>query len=169
MASDQEPDGLEPDELVRRLVPDPSQAPPEVMVLTGWVGESVREGYLRLYLAADLAEYVEFQSDDVVHHERLPAEQASVGGTLVWLRRTAELQYTRPVRREAQAAFLRGDVTAMFLPRVQVGGGFGRPIGGGAGLVSVPPQASVCFSCPTSGGEHTCVPATCTLATSCST
>jgi hypothetical protein len=162
---------LEPDELVQKLIPDPARAAPEVTVLTGWVGQSTREGYVRMYLVADLSEYVVFPAEDVVHHEKVPTGRAGLAATRVWLRQTTELQHTRKIPKAGQRQFLAGTVAAGFLSRFPrpglQGGGFHT--GRGGALVSVPPQASVCFSCPTEGGEDTCVPATCTLSTSCQT
>ncbi|MEX1080236.1 MAG: hypothetical protein WED09_14160 [Homoserinimonas sp.] len=161
---------LESDDLVRKLIPDPAHAAPNITVLTGWIGQSTREGYVRMYLVADLSEYVVFREEDVVHHEKVPAERAGLAATRVWLRDTAELQHTRRLPQAGQRQFLGGTVAAAFLSRFprpgMHGGGFHA---GGGALVSVPPQASVCFSCPTEGGEDTCVPATCTLSTSCQT
>lgn len=169
MAPENDSPILEPDELVEKLVPDPSGPVQDVLVLIGWVGRSTREGHVRLYLAADLSEYVSFRTADVVHTARMPAEQAGVAATRVWLRKSAEIQQTRRVPSAVARQFLGGPVASSFLSR------FGRFAGGislgnqGGVLVSVPPEASVCFSCPTSGGEDTCVPATCTLSTSCQT
>ena len=100
---------LEPDALVRRLAPDAS-AVPDVRVLAGFLGESPQEGHWRLYLSPSLDEHVEFAEEDVVHHQRLESHGAGPGGTLIWVRREANLKHTRSVSREAQADFLQGAI-----------------------------------------------------------
>jgi hypothetical protein len=169
MPRDEDPN-LEPEEFVDKLVGDPATAGPEVLVLTGWVGRSTRDGHVRLYLTPDLVEYVSIPTEDVLHTEKVPAERAGLAATRVWLRATAEIQHTQRMPGSAARHFLGGPAASTFLSRFGRFRGGGRFFGGGnVGLASVPPQASVCFSCPTEGGEDTCVPATCTLSTSCQT
>lgn len=102
---------LEPDELIKRLMPDASQVP-DVRLLVGFLGKSTREGYWRLYLTLTLNEYVEFDEDDVVFSHPLEDDENRLGGTLVWVRRDANLQHTRTVSREAQADFLQGAISS---------------------------------------------------------
>lgn len=167
MSDDAAPDF---DDLAEKLFPDPSQGPPDVMVLTGWIGHASSADHIRLYLLADLSEFVEFHVEDIVHHEKIPAAQPSMATTLVWLKRSAEMHYTRRIFQSKQTDFLGGSVAASFLSRFgRVGGWGGGGFGGGGGqqLISVPPNVSVCSTCPTNDGSHTCVPAVCTLATNC--
>jgi hypothetical protein len=102
---------LKPDALTERLVPDASQIP-DVRVLGGFLGKSTREGYWRLYLTPTLNEYVEFAEDDVVHSHTLESDESQLGGTVIWVRREANLQHTRSASREAQADFLQGVIAA---------------------------------------------------------
>ena len=102
---------LQPDALIERLVPDASQIP-DVRILGGFLGKSTREGYWRLYLTPTLNEYVEFAEDDVVHSHTLESDERQLGGTMIWVRREANLQHTRSASREAQADFLQGAIAA---------------------------------------------------------
>ncbi|HBY94404.1 MAG TPA: hypothetical protein DEP84_10660 [Chloroflexi bacterium] len=102
---------LEPDALIEHLVPDASQVP-DVRVLVGFLGKSTRERRWRLYLTPSLNEYVEFDEDDVVYSHTLESDESPLGGTVVWVRREANLLHTRSVSREAQADFLQGAITA---------------------------------------------------------
>jgi hypothetical protein len=108
--------GRDEDKLIEALVPDTSQIP-DVRVLIGFLGKSTRERYWRLYLTATLNEYVEFARDDVVHSHALESDESPLGGTVVWLKREANLQHTQSASREAQADFLRGSISTGFLSR----------------------------------------------------
>src|SRR3712207_4517435 len=54
------------DPYVEKLRPDPSQPPEAVRILEGFLGESDREGYRRLYFTRELDYYMEFRAEDVV-------------------------------------------------------------------------------------------------------
>ncbi len=123
---------LEPDDLINRLLPDASQLP-DVRVLVGFLGKSTRQGYWRLYFTLTLDEYVEFAETDVVHSHAFGSEESRLGGTLVWVRREANLQHTRTVSREAQADFLQGAITNSLAKRVRRGTG-------GRGMVAFQPH-----------------------------
>jgi hypothetical protein len=113
--SDKEP-MLKPDALIERIAPDASEVP-DVRVLAGFLGKSTRRGYWRLYLTPTLNEYVEFAEDDVVHSHSLETDENRLGGTVVWVRREANLVQTCSVSREAQADFLQGNIFTAFLKR----------------------------------------------------
>jgi hypothetical protein len=105
------PDGLNEDELVRKVVPDPSRPAQPTAVLDGLLGRSAREGHWRLYLTSNLSEYAEFKEEDLVHTEKIPPDQPPLVGveaTRVWLRQGAEVEYTRTESRRVQAEFLQG-------------------------------------------------------------
>jgi hypothetical protein len=128
MANEQEPPSTEgsdpiivptqaliPDQLVESLVPDPSQPPTTTVSLTGLLGRSAKEGYWRLYFSSTLERYAEFKEEDVLHSVKIPQEQPPFAGleaTRVWLRRDAEMEYTRTESRRVQAKALQGDLTA---------------------------------------------------------
>lgn len=102
------------DDIVRALVPDPARLP-DVILLVGFLGESLREGRRRLYLTPEFSDYVEFHSDDLAHSKTLDGEADPLSVTAVWLRREANLLRTRSSSREAQADFLQGGITAGYL------------------------------------------------------
>jgi hypothetical protein len=116
MANQKKPGGskLNEDELIKNLVPDPSQVP-DARMLFGFLGKSSREGYWRLYLTPELNRYVEFQEEDVLHTLSFATPENPLGGQAAWVKREANLLHTRTVSREAQAEFLEGDITAKFL------------------------------------------------------
>jgi hypothetical protein len=115
---------LKQDPLVEKLKADPSEDP-NVKMFTGYLGRSTQVGYWRLYLTPQLNEYLEINEEDISHNQSLATEQSPLGGTMLWIRRGANVQYTRTVSRQVQAEFLQGDMTATFLSGVGLGR-FGR-------------------------------------------
>jgi hypothetical protein len=97
-----------PDPLVEALIPDPSEGPPNAVVLHGRLGRSTAEGQWRLYTSDALDEYVELPEAEILHTRDLPDDR----GTLVWVPATLELNYVRSQRRGVQAEFLGGPITA---------------------------------------------------------
>jgi hypothetical protein len=89
---------------------------PNVSVLVGYVGNASEEGRVRLYLTADLSNFVEFSLDDMVCSEVL--QEGGAGATAVWIRKGARLTHTQTLSREVQAEFLSGGIAEAF------GGGF---------------------------------------------
>jgi hypothetical protein len=85
------------DAIVDRLRPDPAQPPDATLTLTGFLGDSDRPGFRRLYFSRDLDYYAEFRTEDVVHVASIPPEVEPFRGdeaTRVMLRRAALVEYT---------------------------------------------------------------------------
>jgi len=102
---------LKADKLIQKLVSDPAN-PPDVTVIKGFLGESHRPGYWRLYLSPDLKSYVEIAESDILHSQEVSENQSALGGTLLWVKKGASLEHTRTVSKQVQAEFLSGDVAA---------------------------------------------------------
>jgi hypothetical protein len=106
---------LVPDPLVESLVPDPgTQPPPPTVTLVGLLGRSPKEGYWRLYLTMELNHYAEFKQEDVLRSAKIPRMEPpfmGLQGTIVWLKREAEVEYTRTVSRRVRAEVLQGGIT----------------------------------------------------------
>ena len=120
----QEPSGpaeLRQDELIEKLVPDPA-APPDVIVLVGFLGKSSRAGYVRLYITPKLNDYFEIREKDVVLTQSLATELNPLGGTVVWVRREADLLHTRTTAAQAAAEFLGGPIMDSFSGTPSLGG-----------------------------------------------
>jgi hypothetical protein len=86
------------DPIVERLRPDPAQPPEPTLELSGFLGDSDRPGFRRLYLNRNLDYFAEFRTDDVVAFTTIPAGQDPFRGeeaTRLTLRRDATLEYTR--------------------------------------------------------------------------
>jgi len=92
------PGDLGQDPFVEKLRPNPSEPPPSVRVLEGLLGNSDREGYLRLYSTRELDDYAEFREEAVEHSEKIPSDQPPFVGldaTRVTIRRDATVEFTR--------------------------------------------------------------------------
>lgn len=111
---------LNSDKLITALVADPAQVP-NLKTRVGWMGKSSREGYWRLYFTLELNNYIEFRESDVVHTQSLETQLNSLGGTVVFLQREAELLHTRTTSTQAQAEWLSGDITLGHLRRASAG------------------------------------------------
>jgi hypothetical protein len=121
--------GFVEDKIVRDLVPDPGQPPPESVVLRGYMGKSDRDGHRRLYLDDSLSSWVEIPEDEILHVETTPEDES---GTSIWVKRSAQLETKRVESATAPAEFLTGDIASGFrapLPeRAARGLGFERSI-----------------------------------------
>jgi hypothetical protein len=104
------PDPLVADPVVEMLVPDPSRPPTPTVSLLGLLGRSTKEGYWRLYFSTELNRYAEFKEEDVLHSVKVPRELPPFLGmeaTRVWIKRDAEIEYTRTEsRRRVRAEVL---------------------------------------------------------------
>jgi hypothetical protein len=176
MTSNDRPAGheLTEDELVSALVPDPSNLP-DTTVMVGFLGRSSREGFWRLYLTADLGEFVDFAAADVLHTQVIESPADALGGRAVWIRRTATVHRSVTDPLGTQTEFLRGDVAAAFTAgaaraRTLTAGRL-PSLAGAPGLAADPTlfRANTCAlsSCIsnvaicTNPGQTTCDPAVC--------
>ena len=96
--------------LVKKLVPDPNVLP-DVVVMTGYIGRSLRDGFIRLYLSPQLDSYREIPTAGIVHQHELDHEYAPFGGSALWVKAGAQVSYVASDNEKA-AAFLAGDIAA---------------------------------------------------------
>jgi hypothetical protein len=90
--------GRAQDSFVARRRPDPAKPPERTLELVGFLGDSDREGFRRLYFTRELDYFAEFRLEDVADLQDIPAEQHPFMGeqaTRVSLRRDAVVDYTR--------------------------------------------------------------------------
>ena len=106
---------LREDALPQQLVPDPSN-PPDVVIYSGYLGKSTRDGYWRLYLNATMDNYIEVAETDISYSESLESRENPLGGTILWVKKDAKIIHTQTQNANAQASFLSGDITSRMLP-----------------------------------------------------
>jgi len=100
-----------PDDLAAELIPDPTKLP-DLVVLSGYLGTSTRRGYSRLYVDLGFSEFVEVADEDVLARRSLAGDQDPLGGTVLWVKRTATLLRATVSTAQEHAAFLKGEITA---------------------------------------------------------
>ena len=100
-----------------RMVDD-ACAPPDVIVLAGYLGPSSRKGeWWRLYLTMELNHFVDIRADDIVYVE--DAGDQTLSGVAVWVRKDAKLWHMFIASEHVEAQHLRqGDLARRYLPRV---------------------------------------------------
>jgi hypothetical protein len=158
---------LQEDAIVARLVRESTPAHVGLTSFTGLLGRSTKPGRWLLYPSLDMSLSVEIAEEDIVHSERLPAEQSpfgSLGGTRIFVKKGAEVTTTRTVS-QTQAA---GDAGDEFDLDIRLGGGagltplLGTRVGGVAGL------GGTCETCPTQC-QTKCPGGTCLITCTCPT
>jgi len=98
------------DALAERVVPDPSKYA-DTVALSGFVGRSAQDGHIRLYDDVGFQSYYEISASDILHSQQLPTTQAPLGGSLVYVKRSALLRRVQ-VSAEIEARFLEGPMSA---------------------------------------------------------
>ena len=101
--SEQKPDGL-----AAELVPDPTKLP-DLVVLRGFLGNSTRAGYSRLYVDVTFSAFVEVADEDVLARRSL---EDSLGGTVLWVKRDAAVLRATVCLAQEHASFLKGQITS---------------------------------------------------------
>lgn len=112
------------DNLVSSLNIDPA-AGSGVSVLRGYAGDSDQAGYRRLYLSPALDSYVDIPDDAVVESREIPTDASplGLGGTVVWVRKDADLLVKRMVTRKVSGDFLEGAIASSFMGPATRGAG----------------------------------------------
>jgi hypothetical protein len=121
---------LKEDDIVSKLLPDLSK-PAKIKPLIGFLGKDNRGGYWRLYLDLTLTEYFEINQNDIIHSQSLKSELSPLGGTVLWIKKDAEISHVKPVSKQVQNQFLSGDIASEFLPQTGLGALIGLIAGGG--------------------------------------
>jgi hypothetical protein len=110
------------DEFTTRVIPDPN-SPPDVLLLAGFLGASSQPGQTRVYWDASLSSYVDVDTADIVNTEPLPKEQSPLGGSYIWVKRSAQVSVGSAAGRSAKGKFFEGPLMTAF------GGAFGTAAG----------------------------------------
>jgi hypothetical protein len=96
-------------DFVAKIVKDPA-APPETLMLNGYLGASSEEGHTRLYFDPHLSNYVEIPNDAILHSQDAGPDHAGLGGSYVWIKRDAELTYGPAGSQRPKGKFLEGPI-----------------------------------------------------------
>lgn len=80
------------DNFVNILVRDPVN-PPALTLLCGYPGKSAEKDHLRLYLAADLSQWIDIPIGAILHRKEIPSHLQCLQALLVWVRKDITLYY----------------------------------------------------------------------------
>lgn len=108
------------DDFVARIVEDPNK-PPDLLLLSGYLGASSEEEHVRLYLDEELSQYVEIAQKSIRHTQEIPPEQSPLGGSLVWIDRGAEVMHGKAGAERRKASFFEGQIAQDFTGTVGTG------------------------------------------------
>src|SRR5215471_4872414 len=133
------------DAFTSKVVPDPKN-PSESLLLTGFLGESSESKQTRIYWDASMGSYVDVDTADIIHSEPLPKEQSPLGGSYIWVKRSAEVSMGSMGGSTAKGKFFQGPLMTAY------GGTFGAAGGTGAQAIQTlfgpPPPPPATPLCP---------------------
>jgi hypothetical protein len=109
------------DDFISKIVKDPAQ-PPDVLLLTGYLGASSEPGYTRLYFDPQFSNYVEIPDAAILHTQKIPPEQSPLGESYVWIDKNAEIIHGKVGPNRPKAKFLEGPIFQDFMRGAQFGG-----------------------------------------------
>lgn len=102
---------LKEDEIVQALVPKPEDVPDSTLVV-GFLGRSEDQDAWRIYITPTLDNYIEVKKADILNAVPLETAENPIGGTAVWLKKSAKVRQSRTRTREVQASFLKGNIVS---------------------------------------------------------
>jgi hypothetical protein len=127
--------GLQEHPLIQRLpggagldtgAPSP---PPDASVQFGYPARDPAPGFWRVYEDLSFRSYLRVAEADVVATQTLATETEPLRPSVIWVRRGADLEYTRVDTRRVQAGSLEGPfVQGLGSPALAVGAGVTPPV-----------------------------------------
>src|SRR5262249_19097770 len=85
--------------------------------MRGYLGNSDRQGYKRLYLNNSLTRYLEIREADIVNPQKLaPDDVYPFESTMLWVKWDANISHTSEGSLEMQAQFLGGRISNAYMP-----------------------------------------------------
>ena len=88
-----------------------TEKPLDAVVLKGFLGRSAQDGNVRLYDDVGFQSYYEISASDIIHSQEMPATQAPLGGSVVYVRRSGHVRRVQ-ISAEIEARFLQGPMAA---------------------------------------------------------
>jgi hypothetical protein len=135
---------------VSKIVKDPAN-PPKTILLRGYAGASSEKGHTRLYLDAQLNNYVEIPDDAILNEEELPGTPA--GESYVWIKQDAQVIHGEATPQRKKSSFFEGPIAAE-VARAPRTIHFGCAITSDACLP--PPPRTTLFTCPVTNQFNVC-------------
>lgn len=121
---------FEVDEFIKNVIPDPAQ-PQGTLFVRAYLGESNKEGCVRLYHDPGLNYYADIKKEDIVYLLKIPKTFDPLGGVMVWLKQpVAEPVNTNTEQANNDASigqqYFQGNIYQQYLGLQQAQ----QPIGG---------------------------------------
>ena len=136
MTKEKKSDGVNPDDIVK----DPA-TPGQQRALVGFVGKSNRRGFIRLYLSPSFDNYFEINKSDIVHKKELDTDASPLGGTVVWVKNSAQIVQTKMRTFEVESEYLSGRIASEAAKLMR------RDVCREDGVVVAAPSATSVFLC----------------------
>ena len=117
--------------LIKKLTAGKSDA--GAVKLLGYFGSSA-DGAVKIYPSLDdLSSYAVVKEADIIHVEDAPADELPHGGSAIWVKSDASVEYCVTQRTSTEARFLAGDIAAQMAggPATAFAAGGGGGIGPG--------------------------------------
>jgi len=111
MAEDRKHQQPKRDAFVSEVVKD-LNAPPDALLLSGFIGDSPEPGHTRLYFDPQLRGYVDIPNDAILHSRPIPETASPLGGSYLWIKSDAELIHHATTRFKAR--FLEGRIATAY-------------------------------------------------------
>lgn len=105
---------LKPDFLVQEIRPNASERGETTHVVTGWLGESDRDGFWRLYATPELDDYIELSEADIVSAKEVPTNISPLGGSCIIVKETAQISGGTSESVSVSQALLQGSIAERF-------------------------------------------------------
>ncbi len=132
-------DNLKEHKLVGKLVKDGEVI--DHTIIKGYVGKSSSDKKIRVYLNLRFNQYVEVNKTDILHAEEVAEDEMEFGGTCMWIRKDAEMNFVTSITQKAQ--FIEGQIVQSQLRLSQLSRLYGGLALANTGPVSCGPILSI--------------------------
>lgn len=106
------PEPLHQDPLVDELRPAPTDPPPDVVRVRGFLGRDIEPGHWRLYLDSDLNVYLRIAEADIVGGRQGDPAESDLRPSHILIKSSATVEKVQTLPLDLQAGFLQGVYTA---------------------------------------------------------
>lgn len=103
------------DDITTKVISDPHKNDTHTL-LKGYIGKSSLEKHIRVYFDIQLNNFIEVPVSGVAHCMELSATESPLGGSLLWIERSASIVFGKPQDKERPIIkFLEGDIYTAYL------------------------------------------------------
>ena len=128
------------DSFTAKAVPDPKN--PDAQLVAGFLGASSEADKTRIYWDASLTSYADIATSDILHTQPLPEDQSPLGGSYIWIKRSADVSLGSASGQTSKGKFFQGPLMAAY------GGQFAAAAGTAAATPGIPIHTALVFCNP---------------------